>query len=101
MTNRDIVKIYICKMSKGEDISLEDYVREVLKGQDKVQLREYCNEQGIYYKKGSTREMMLQRIYGMCKTALSYKILQTTDIIGESIQDYYKRILEGCYYGKR
>lgn len=92
MTNRDIVKNYIYKMSKGEDISLEDYVREVFSGQDKVQLREYCKEQEIYYKKGSSRKMLLQRIYGMCKTGLSYKILQTSDIRDESIQDYYKRI---------
>lgn len=92
MTTRDIVKSYICKMSKGEVISLEDYVREVFKGKDKVELREYCNEQEIYYKKGSTREELLQRIYGMCKTGLSYKILQTSDSRDESIQDYYRRI---------
>lgn len=92
MTNRDIVKNYIYKMSKGEDISLEDYVREVFSGQDKVQLREYCKEQEIYYKKGSSKEMLLQRVYGMCKTGLSYKVLQTSDITGESIQDFYIRI---------
>lgn len=98
MTTRDIVKNYIYKMNKGEDISLEDYVREVFSGQDKVQLREYCKEQEIYYKKGSSREMLLQRIYGMCKTGLSYKILQTNDIIGESIKGYYKKIYIRDYF---
>lgn len=92
MTTRDIIRNYILKMTKGEVIGLEDYVREVFRGQDKVKLRKYCKEQEIYYKKGSTREMMLQRIYGMCKTALSYKILQTNDITCESIQDYYIKI---------
>ena len=96
MTTRDIIRNYILNMTKGEVIGLEGYVREVFSGQDRVQLRKYCKEQGIYYKKGSTREMILQRIYGMCKTALSYKVLQTSDITGESIKDYYKRILEGC-----
>ncbi|SCJ50271.1 Uncharacterised protein [uncultured Clostridium sp.] len=98
MTNRDIVKNYIYKMSKGEVISLEDYVREVFKGKDKVALREYCREQQIYYKKGSSRKMLLQRIYGMCKTGLSYKILQTSDIRDESIQDYYRRIYREVSY---
>lgn len=92
MTSREIVGNYIYKMSKGEIIALEDYVRTIFKGQDKVKLRKYCKEQGIYYKKDSTREMLMQCIYGMCKTALSYKILQTSDITGESIQDYYIRI---------
>lgn len=92
MTTRDIIRNYILKMTKGEFIGLEDYVREVFRGQDKVKLRKCCKEQGIYYKKGSTREQLLQRIYGMCKTGLSYKILQTSDITGESIQDYYIRI---------
>ena len=98
MTTREIVKSYIYKVSKGEDISLEDYVRGVFKGQDKVRLRKYCKEQEIYYKKGFTREMLLQRIYGMCKVGLSYKILQTSDIIGEPIQDYYKRIYIRDYF---
>lgn len=98
MTNRDIVKNYIYKMSKGEDISLEDYVREVFRGKDKIELRRYCKQQEIYYKKGSTREMLLQRIYGMCKVGLSYKILRTSDIVGESIQDYYKRIYKRDYF---
>lgn len=92
MTTREIVKSYIYKMSKGDFISLEDYVRKVFTGYNKVDLRSYCKEQEIYYKKGSSKEMLLQRVYGMCKTALSYKILQTSDIVGESIQDYYKRI---------
>lgn len=100
MTTREIVKSYICKMSKGEVIGLEDYVREVFRGQDKVKLRRYCKEQGIYYKKGSTREQLLQRIYGMCKTGLSCKILQTSDIIGEPIKDYYKRIYIRDYFGE-
>lgn len=98
MTTREIVKSYIYKMSKGDVIGLEDYVREVFRGQDKVKLRKYCKEQEIHYKKGSTREMILQRIYGMCNIGLSYKILQTSDIIDESIQDYYRRIYIRDYF---
>lgn len=98
MTNRDIVKNYIYKMSKGEDISLEDYVREVFRGKDKIELRRYCKQQEIYYKKGSNREMMLQIIYGMCKTVLSNKMLRTSDIVGENIHDYYKRIYIRDYF---
>ena len=100
MTTRDIAKDYIYKMSKGEDISLEDYVREVFKGQDKIQLRRYCKEQEIYYKKGSTREMLIQRIYGMCNVGLTYKILRTSDIVGEPIKDYYKRIYIRDYFSE-
>lgn len=96
MTTRDLVKNYIILIANGSEIGLEDYVRKVLVGYNKVDLRSYCKEHEIYYRKGSNREMMLQKIYGMCKTALSYKILQTNDITGESIKDYYKRILEGC-----
>ena len=92
MTTRDIVKNYIILNANGAEAGLEDYVRKVFTGYSKVDLRSYCKEQEIYYRKGSNREMMLQRIYGMCKTALSYKILQTNDITGESIKDYYIRI---------
>ena len=46
----------------------------------------------------TTREMILQRIYGMCNIGLSYKILQTSDIIDESIQDYYRRIYIRDYF---
>lgn len=92
MTTRDIVKNYIILIANGSEIKLDDYVRKVFTGYNKVDLRSYCKEQEIYYSKSSTREMMLQRIYGMCKTALSYKILQTSDITGESIQDYYIKI---------
>ena len=99
MTTREIVRNYIYNMSKGEIIALEDYVRTIFKGQDKVKLRKYCKEQEIYYKKGSTREMLMQCIYGMCKTALSYKIFQTTDVIGESVRAYYTRIYEREYKG--
>ena len=98
MTTRDIIRNYILKMTKGEVIGLEDYVREVFRGQDKVKLRKYCKQQEIYYKKGSNREMMLQRVYGMCKTVLSYKMLRTSDIVGENIQDYYKRIYIRDYF---
>ena len=100
MTTREIVKSYIYKMSKGEVIGLEDYVRKLFKGQDKVKLRKYCKDQGIYYKKASTREILIQKIYGMCNTGLSYKILRTTDITGEPIQDYYKRIYIRDYFGE-
>lgn len=98
MTTREIVFNYIYKMSKGDVIGLEEYVRELFKGQDKVKLRKYCKEQEIYYKKGSTREQLLQRIYGMCKVGLSYRILQTSDIVGEPIKDYYKRIYIRDYF---
>lgn len=86
------VKELITKYANGEFIKAEDYVREVLKGKDKVELRKMCKENEIYYKKGSTREMLVQRLYGMVNTVLGYKILRTNDIREESLQDYYKRI---------
>ncbi len=100
MTTREIVRNYIYEMCTGKSMTLEDYVKEVFRGQDKVKLRKYCKDQGIYYKKASTREILIQKIYGMCNTGLSYKILRTTDITGEAIQDYYKRIYIRDYFGE-
>lgn len=100
MTTREIVRNYIYEMCTGKSMTLEDYVKEVFRGQDKVKLRKYCKDQGIYYKKASTREILIQKIYGMCNTGLSYKILRTTDITGEPIQDYYKRIYIRDYFGE-
>ncbi len=100
MTTREIVRNYIYEMCTGKSMTLEDYVREVFRGQDKVKLRKYCKDQGIYYKKASTREILIQKIYGMCNTGLSYKILRTTDITGEPIQDYYKKIYIRDYFGE-
>lgn len=100
MTTREIVRNYIYEMCTGKSMTLEDYVKEVFRGQDKVKLRKYCKDQGIYYKKASTREILIQKIYGMCNTRLSYKILRTTDITGEPIQDYYKRIYIRDYFGE-
>ena len=100
MTTREIVRNYIYEMCTGKSMTLEDYVKEVFRGQDKVKLRKYCKDQGIYYKKASTREILIQKIYGMCNTGLSYKILRTSDIIGEPIKDYYKRIYIRDYFGE-
>lgn len=91
------VKELINKYSKGEFIKAEDYVREMLKGKDKVELRKMCKENEIYYKKGSTREMLFQRLYGMVNTVLGFKILKTSDVRNESLQDYYKRIYNREY----
>lgn len=91
------VKELITKYSKGEFIKAEDYVREVLKGKDKTELRKMCKENEIYYKKGSTREELVQRLYGMVNTVLGYKILRTSDVREESLQDYYKRIYNREY----
>ena len=92
------VKELITKYSKGEFIKAEDYVREVLKGKDKVELREMCKENEIYYKKGSNREELIQRLYGMVNTVLGYKVLRTSDIRNESLQSFYKRIYNREYY---
>lgn len=101
MNTREIVKDYICKMVNGDDITLEQHVRNTFSGQDKVQLRKYCKNQEIYYKKASAREMLLQKIYGACKTSLSYKILLTSDAKNETIQSYYKKIYEREYKENR
>lgn len=73
MTIRMLVNSYL---DQNENLRLEDYVRKTFEGCDKAELRRYCKEHEIFYKKSSTREMMLQRIYGMCKTVLSYKLLK-------------------------
>lgn len=91
------VKELITKYSKGEFIKAEDYVREVLKGKDKVELREMCKENEIYYKKGSNREELIQRLYGMVNTVLGYKVLRTSDVKNESLQSFYKRIYNREY----
>ena len=92
MTAREIIKKYMYQKINGSKFSLEEYVREIFKGQNKLQLKQYCDEQVIYYKSGSSREMLIQKIYGSCNTILSYIILMTSDIKGESQGDYYKRI---------
>lgn len=92
------VKELITKYAKGEFIKAEDYVREVLKGKDKVELREMCKENEIYYKKGSNREELVQRLYGMVNTVLGYKVLRTSDIRNESPQDFYRRIYYREYF---
>lgn len=92
------VKELITKYSKGEFIKTEDYVREVLRGKDKVELRRMCKENEIYYKKGSSREELVQRLYGMVNTVLGYKILRTCDVRNETLQDFYKRIYNREYY---
>lgn len=97
ITTSEILKNYIEEVIKGNDIGLENYVREIFKGQDKTELRRYCKEQEIYYKKASTRERVLQKIYGSCNTGLSYKLLMTSDVTGESEVDYYKRIYARDY----
>ena len=89
---RDLVKNLISKYSKGEFIGAEDYVREVLKGKDKVELRKMCKENEIYYKKGSNREELLQKLYGAVKTVLSYKILSEISYKDEHLKDFYTRI---------
>ena len=94
---QQIVKELITKYAKGEFIKAEDYVREVLKGKDKVELREMCKENEIYYKKGSNREMLVQRLYGMVNTVLGFKVLKTSDVRNETLQDYYKRIYNREY----
>lgn len=91
------VKELIDKYSKGEFIKAEDYVRGVLKGKDKVELREMCKENEIYYKKGSNREELIQRLYGMVNTVLGYKVLRTSDVKNESLQSFYKRIYNREY----
>lgn len=91
------VKELITKYAKGEFIKAEDYVREVLKGKDKVELREMCKENEIYYKKGSNREELVQRLYGMINTVLGYKVLRTCDVRNESLQNFYKRIYNREY----
>lgn len=91
------VKELITKYSEGEFIKAEDYVREVLKGKDKVELRKMCEENEIYYKKGSNREELVQRLYGMVNTVLGYKVLITSDIRNESLQNFYKRIYNREY----
>ena len=91
------VKELITKYAKGEFIKAEDYVREVLKGKDKVELRKMCKENEIYYKKGSTREELVQRLYGMVNTVLGYKVLRTCDVKDESLQSFYKRIYNREY----
>ena len=91
------VKELIAKYVEGEFIKAEDYVREVLKGKDKVELREMCKENEIYYKKGSNREELVQRLYGMVNTVLGYKVLRTSDVKNESLQSFYKRIYNREY----
>lgn len=91
------VKELIAKYAEGEFIKAEDYVREVLKGKDKVELREMCKENEVYYKKGSNREELVQRLYGMVNTVLGYKVLRTSDIRNESLQNFYKRIYNREY----
>lgn len=91
------VKELITKYSKGEFMKAEDYVREILRGKDKAELRKLCKENEIYYKKGSTREELIQKLYGMVNTVLGYKVLRTSDIRNESLEDYYKRIYHREY----
>lgn len=91
------VKELISKYAEGEFIKAEDYVREVLKGKDKSELRMMCKENEIYYKKGSTREELVQRLYGMVNTVLGYKVLRTSDVRDETLQDFYKRIYHREY----
>lgn len=91
------VKELISKYAEGEFIKAEDYVREVLKGKDKSELRNMCKENEIYYKKGSNREELVQRLYGMVNTVLGYKVLRTSDVRNKSLQDFYKKIYHREY----
>lgn len=88
----EIIKGYMYTQIKGERIGLEDYVREIFKGKNKDELKQYCEEENIYYKKSFSKEMLFQKIYDSCNRILSYMILKTSDITNEKRTDYYKRI---------
>ena len=100
INTNEIVKNYIEGIINGKGIDLESYVRETFKGENKDELTRYCEENNIYYKKGSTREMLLEKIYGSCNSQMSYSILSTSRVSGESKVDYYKRIYERDFLNK-
>ena len=89
---KTIVNQYIYRLSNGENIKLEDYLKGIFGELSKGQLKKYCDNQNIYYKSSFNKEMLFQKIYGACKTSLSYMILMTSEIKGESLREYYYRI---------
>lgn len=87
-----LVKNYIYQLSVNEDIDLEDYVRDIFGNISNARLKNYCNENCIYYKSNSNKEMLLQRIYGSCNSILSYKILSKNRLENETAKEFYYRL---------
>lgn len=100
INTNEIIKNHIEGIINGKGIGLESYVREIFKGENKDSLIRYCEENSIYYKKGSSREMLLEKIYGSCNTQMSYSLLSTSRVSGESKADYYKRIYARDFLNK-
>ena len=100
INTNEIVKNYIEGIINGKGIDLESYVREIFKSENKDELIKYCEENSIYYKKGSSREVLLEKIYGSCNTQMSYSLLSTSRASGESKVDFYKKIYARDFLNK-
>lgn len=87
-----LVKNYIYQLSIDKDIDLEDYIKDIFRNISNARLKNYCNENCIYYKSNFNKEMLLQRIYGSCNSILSYKILSAKTIENETIKEFYYRL---------
>lgn len=96
----EIVKNYIEGVIKGKGLGLEEYVKEILKGKTKAELKQYCNENNIFCKiRDDNRSDFLDRIYGSCNTQMTYLILGSKSVDGESETEFYERIYKNNFVG--
>ena len=89
---KTIVNQYIYRLSNGENIKLEDYLKGIFGELSKGQLKKYCDNQNIYYKSNFNKEMLFQSIYGSCNSILGYRILSAKTVENETRKEFYYKL---------